>query len=416
MSEKSIQPHYTLTVYIAFPGTPCNNESDSLAGHMWVSVDDNLRNVNSYYGFAPIKHGEPIGPGEVKLNDIEVYKKYKKIIFPITEEEYQAAINFGDDAYVNKSFGWYNVLSNSCVDFSWAVLHRAGIGNNFEPSAWDGKLIPGENIPLLEKALEERMTTWQTDLVSEGVKQRILAYNQNELVSVNNLNNYNELAAMLFSQNMNELLDKIIRIDHVNKKQEQEIKIQELFSGKIISMMKKALAVDQDSINKLKLRKNSKTFSKTKEKHLDVTNMTNSEKYKDEKYAFRQERFYENFDDKFKKLSKELDVIANGIHSQSDRLMLQMSKSLFNIFSNQGQQDEEDNAIHQQSETRMFNIDFAPQYRPKYDFNKISVTNGVTAGSATVNIVNNLGVTLLAASNTKWNGHQYVVEVALSEK
>lgn len=421
MSGKVVQPRYTLTVYIAFPGTPCNDEPNSLAGHMWVSVDDNLRKVKSHYGFAPIKHGDPYGPGEVKLNDIEVYKKYKTIIFPIKEEEYQAAINFGDDAYVNKSFGRYNILSNSCVDFSWAVLHSAGIGNDFEPSEWDGKLMPGENIPLLEKALEERMATWQTggghELDSERVKQRILAYGQSKVSSANNMNNYDELSEIISSKNTNVLLYKLIRISDAKENQEREIQTQEFFNQKIISIIKNNSEVEKSSSKKLNLRKDSKDFLGEKERYFSLNNITNQVKLQDEKFTLRQDKFYENFDEKSKGLSKDLNIIANGMYSQADRLMLQMSKSLFNIFSNQGQDSEEaDTTIPQQAGKRIPNTDFAPQYRPKYDFNQFSLRNGVTARPATVNIVNNLGVTLSAASNTSWNGHQYVVEVALSEQ
>ncbi|MCC5464803.1 lipase family protein [Pelosinus baikalensis] len=136
-----------------------------------------------------------------------------------------------------------------------------------------------------------------------------------------------------------------------------------------------------------------------------------------DKFTFRQERFYENYDEKFKSLSKDLITIANGMYNQSDSLMLQMSKNLLSTFSNQDQDDEETGTtVSLPSNNGMFNNNFVPQYQPKYDSGQVSLQGGMKSRKTTVNVVNNLGISLSAVSNTRWNGQQYIVEVALSEQ
>ena len=136
-----------------------------------------------------------------------------------------------------------------------------------------------------------------------------------------------------------------------------------------------------------------------------------------DKFTFRQERFYENYDEKFKSLSKDLITIANDMYNQSDSLMLQMSKNLLNTFSNQDQDDEETGTtVSLPSSNGMSNNNFLPRYQPKYDSAQVSLQGGMKSRKTTVNVVNNLGISLSAVSNTRWNGQQYIVEVALSEQ
>jgi gas vesicle protein len=138
-------------------------------------------------------------------------------------------------------------------------------------------------------------------------------------------------------------------------------------------------------------------------------------KQQDDKFTFLQKSFYENYDEKYKSLSEDLNRIANSMYNQSDSLMLQMSKNVLNTFSKQDQEDEETGTtVALQGNNGMSNNDFVPQYQPKYDSGQVSLQGRMTLRQTRVNIINNLGVTLSAASNTRWNGQQYVVEVALN--
>ncbi len=69
---------YTLTVKIAAKGTQYIDQntgeiSPSFAGHMWFSLSDGLTTPYSF-GFAPIEHGVPNGPGEIKRDDDDAYQ------------------------------------------------------------------------------------------------------------------------------------------------------------------------------------------------------------------------------------------------------------------------------------------------------------------------------------------------------
>lgn len=153
-----------------------------------------------------------------------------------------------------------------------------------------------------------------------------------------------------------------------------------------------------------------------KEKFWTTNSLTSQLQQQNNKFTFKQQWFYENYDEKFKGLSKNLNLIAADMYQQSDMLMFKMSGSLFDTFTQEQEGKEENTSFPEQTNKGMPNADFASQYRYKYDSNKFSLKNRTSAQQATVNIVNNLGVNLSAISNTSWNGRQYVVDVALSEQ
>ncbi|MEC5197314.1 hypothetical protein GGR75_003873 [Xanthomonas campestris] len=69
---KSPETHYTVTIYVAAPGTPLAGGGTSAAGHVYYSVSDGKK--NNSYGFAPLTHGESSGPGGVSTTDVADYK------------------------------------------------------------------------------------------------------------------------------------------------------------------------------------------------------------------------------------------------------------------------------------------------------------------------------------------------------
>ena len=65
---------YTLTIKIADKGTTYVNQDpqnpgshSSATGHMWYSLSDGSSSYD--FGFAPVKEGAPIWPGEIKYDD-----------------------------------------------------------------------------------------------------------------------------------------------------------------------------------------------------------------------------------------------------------------------------------------------------------------------------------------------------------
>ena len=65
----------TMTVYITERGTPMADGGTSAAGHMWFSISQDGTNQKSY-GFAPVVHGMPAGPGQVYNDDIDNYAEF----------------------------------------------------------------------------------------------------------------------------------------------------------------------------------------------------------------------------------------------------------------------------------------------------------------------------------------------------
>lgn len=132
------EDRYTVSVYIAAPGTPLLDEDGmpqmdkdgaqitSLPGHMYY-VTSNGRDRNSF-GFVPIEHGRIDGPGKPFNDDERTYSNplYARTM-EITKAQYDTLNAFGVDP---TAFGfdlYYKDLRHNCVDFTWAALNQAGI-------------------------------------------------------------------------------------------------------------------------------------------------------------------------------------------------------------------------------------------------------------------------------------------------
>lgn len=123
---------YTVTVYLAAPGTTVANQDgllhSSSAGHAYFMVS-NSKDKHGY-GFSPISTGV-MGPGQVVKDEYKTYQNPRYAYrLEITEEQYEKLKAYGE-AGVNKNekqFGlYYNGASNSCVDFVWTGLRQAGL-------------------------------------------------------------------------------------------------------------------------------------------------------------------------------------------------------------------------------------------------------------------------------------------------
>ena len=140
---------YTLTIYVAAPGTPLfdidtgkpqldeetKQQKTSLPGHVFYGIsEDGGRTIHSY-GFAPPKDTEkyhwyhPNKPGDVQKGE---HKEYRNPVYErtmeITAEQYKALQKFGETP---QNYGFnrstYNWTTNSCIDFTFTALYRSGI-------------------------------------------------------------------------------------------------------------------------------------------------------------------------------------------------------------------------------------------------------------------------------------------------
>lgn len=138
---------YTVTIYVAAPGTPLRSGGTSAAGHMYLSVSH--EGQTSSYGFAPIKHGATSGPGAVTAGDVDDYvKPYYARTMEISKDQYDKIRAYAKDP---EKYGFdkeYGGLKNSCIDFSWGALNHAGLHRNTligNDRTYEGALRPLSN-------------------------------------------------------------------------------------------------------------------------------------------------------------------------------------------------------------------------------------------------------------------------------
>ncbi|MEZ5662416.1 MAG: hypothetical protein R3E94_02665 [Burkholderiaceae bacterium] len=135
---------YTVTTYLAYPGTPLKDGDGNLsgetsaAGHMWYRISDGT--TKNSYGFAPKEHGQSSGPGEVVRTDTDAYHQpgYSRTL-EISAEQYQRLKQYGEDGY-DETWRYfrsdYHGLTNSCIDFTWGALKYAGIERHQPAQTW----------------------------------------------------------------------------------------------------------------------------------------------------------------------------------------------------------------------------------------------------------------------------------------
>lgn len=132
---------YTLTVKIVNAGTIYINESKvgkSDAGHMWYSISDG--NSSNSFGFGRV--GNTKEGDVVEYDDIIYQSTHYTATIDITQKQYDTLIDYGKNS---ERYGFnkekYNVLTNSCIDFTWKALEVVGIGK----IGFEGDLIPRFN-------------------------------------------------------------------------------------------------------------------------------------------------------------------------------------------------------------------------------------------------------------------------------
>lgn len=134
---------YTVTVYVAAPGTPLTKEgpgATSEPGHMYYTISNGTGKPESF-GFTPIKHGSIDGLGFISRDDVENYKDpYYSRTMDISKSQYDKFKEFGNHPDKQGFNMYYEDVRNNCVDFTWGALNHAGIQRTL-PVAHD-KSIP----------------------------------------------------------------------------------------------------------------------------------------------------------------------------------------------------------------------------------------------------------------------------------
>lgn len=140
---------YTVTMYVAAPGTPMKGGATSAAGHVYYVVADGEEKKS--FGFAPSEHGVAKGPGKVYGNDEEQYlSPFYHRRLEITKAQHEKLVEFGENPQQHGFNMQYQGATNSCIDFMWSGLNHAGIHRNNllqrPDKDYDGELKPLDNI------------------------------------------------------------------------------------------------------------------------------------------------------------------------------------------------------------------------------------------------------------------------------
>jgi hypothetical protein len=139
---------FILHIYIAAPGTPYLKAGEppttSGPGHMWYAVQQHGGPLLSF-GFAPIAHGNPHGPGRVVRDDVECYKNPLYIrSMEINKAHFDALFDFGGSPEKNGFSLFYKDIRNNCVDFTWNALKKSKVSNHW--GIYEGEFKPTRNI------------------------------------------------------------------------------------------------------------------------------------------------------------------------------------------------------------------------------------------------------------------------------
>lgn len=175
---------YTVTVYIAAPGTPLRAGGTSAAGHMYLVVEHGKERKG--YGFAPIAHGATNGPGAITDGDFDQYQKpYYARTLEISKGQYDKIVDYGKNATKHGFNMEYAGLSNSCIDFTWGALNHAGIHRltkSGQDQTFEGAIKPLNNMRDI-KSIPEQVpgsklnTEHENAMPKRSLMQRLISEN-----------------------------------------------------------------------------------------------------------------------------------------------------------------------------------------------------------------------------------------------
>lgn len=177
---------YTVTVYVAAPGTPLLAGGTSAAGHVYYSVAHGKEQAS--FGFAPIEHGVVTGPGKVYLNDAEQYQKpFYQRTMEVSKEQYDKLKEFGAKPGDHGFNTDYHGANNSCIDYTWGALNHAGLHRTnalfMQDKDFQGGLKPLSNVEYIRSIRapfpESELNSEQHNRMPErDWKQRLISEEQ----------------------------------------------------------------------------------------------------------------------------------------------------------------------------------------------------------------------------------------------
>lgn len=140
---------YTVTIFVAAPGTPLLAGGTSSAGHVYYKVAHGKDELS--FGFAPIDHGVMTGPGMVYPNDAEQYiDPYYARTMEISKQQYDKLMEFGAKPGEHGFNTEYHGVENSCIDYTWGALNHAGLHRTnllfMQDKSFEGGLKPLSNV------------------------------------------------------------------------------------------------------------------------------------------------------------------------------------------------------------------------------------------------------------------------------
>lgn len=117
---------YTVSIFVAAPGTPLQDGGTSAAGHVYYEISNGRTKAS--YGFAPIEHGVVTGAGMVYDSDAGQYQQpFYTRTMEVSKEQYEKLKEFGDSPDAHGFSTEYHGATNSCIDFTWGALNHAGL-------------------------------------------------------------------------------------------------------------------------------------------------------------------------------------------------------------------------------------------------------------------------------------------------
>ena len=120
----------TVTIYTAAPGAQYVGGSPSRLGHMWYGLNRAGSQPKSF-GFGADPNGGPTG--RLRLNDTNEYLENDSRTIEISDEQYDAMKNFGGNPEAHGFDMRFDKLSNSCVDYTWKAVEKAGLSAPLGP-------------------------------------------------------------------------------------------------------------------------------------------------------------------------------------------------------------------------------------------------------------------------------------------
>ncbi|MCK9372540.1 MAG: hypothetical protein M0P91_05035, partial [Sulfuricurvum sp.] len=154
---------YYLQVHIEEMLAPYPSEGPidkSLAGHMWYEVyqKDENGTVSNQQSSGYTGHGIVDSDKDGYIGE----SAYTSQPLELSIEQYRTLLEFGDPQKTlaaQNGFGPddYNVLNNSCIDYTWKALELAGLNS----SEFQGDLVPMWNEDNIENLFKEHPEQWQ---------------------------------------------------------------------------------------------------------------------------------------------------------------------------------------------------------------------------------------------------------------